>query len=251
MSTSPSWFDADKFSSLVRKVGVKPVSEPEAAPLSADDVAPALRAGMAKVGKLRTVVPEEPSSAVSGDGSDRLAAVEEELARTASERDQARRAYADLRQEFETLKQQHARLQDGAGPSAEDGELRQQLEAAQSELAARETELAASQQKLQGMRDVIETLKHEANSLQEQVLQLRDEEEAAKQMLAAAEEELQEAKAALQKAGEGASFNQTHFDDLKKECSTLIQQNMLLQAQQDQLARELSMTKAKLAARGA
>jgi hypothetical protein len=39
------------------------------------------------------------------------------------------------------------------------------------------------------------------------------------------------------------------LENLKKENSTLIQQNMLLQAQHDQDARELSAVKAKLAAK--
>ena len=54
---------------------------------------------------------------------------------------------------------------------------------------------------------------------------------------------------ALREASEGGGGSKATLDNLKNENSTLVQQNMLLQAQHDQVARELSSAKAKLSSK--
>ena len=51
---------------------------------------------------------------------------------------------------------------------------------------------------------------------------------------------LQETRDTLREATEGTSLSRHNFDNLKNECAALTQQNTVLQAQNDQLSRELS-----------
>ena len=90
----------------------------------------------------------------------------------------------------------------------------------------------------------------EAPELDEQVHQARDEAAAAQSGLALSQKALQENRDALREASEGTSMAKSNLDNLKNEYSTLVQQNMFLQAQNDQISRELSAVKSKLAGRG-
>jgi hypothetical protein len=53
----------------------------------------------------------------------------------------------------------------------------------------------------------------------------------------------------LREATEGTSLSRHNFDNLKNECATLTQQNTVLQAQNDQLTRDLAAAKSKLTTR--
>lgn len=186
-------------------------------------------------------------------GGDRQALSEqlEGLSAAVEERDQARREYAKLREQFESVRQEHNRFGEGKNKfgqaeAASDGE----LQTLRQQIADRDEELATLKVKTIGMEDVIETLKDELNTLQEQVHQMKEETSAAQQGLALSQKALQETRDALREASEGSSMSKTNLEDLKNERSTLVQQNMFLQAQNDQISRELSAAKSKLAARG-
>jgi chromosome segregation ATPase len=186
-------------------------------------------------------------------GRDREALVVQidELSPAVQERDQARKEYAKLREQFETLKQENARMGEKRLHSEEsESASHEQAEQMTRRLAEREQEVAEFKVKTVGLEDVIETLKQELNTLQEQVHQARDEATAAQSGLILSQKALQETRDALREASVGASMTKANLENLKNECSTLVQQNMLLQAQHDQTSRELSAAKSKLSARG-
>ena len=172
----------------------------------------------------------------------------EELSRAIDERDSARRDYANLRQQFETLKKEQgrARIDESGGHPG----LSESVEALQVRLAERDEEINSLKISAIGLEDVVETLKQELNAVQGQINQSRDEASIAQRGLALSQKALQETRDALREASEGSSQNRTSLESLKHECSTLVQQNMALQAQYDQLSRELNSAKSKLSTRG-
>jgi chromosome segregation ATPase len=370
MSTSPSWFDQEKFSRLVKKVGPKPVTEalpghpgaePENRPPSGEGLAPTSRislvskppsllsehralpalprrtaplpglkalfpsptpphsspspgrpsTGKSAPGVSTETVPgdeevkeetgvlndetthEEDADAAFGQEGEGLAAIwqkmgqlNEELAHTiherdqavkesgllreqlrhaqeavkgqgtpaqvqelsvlTEERDQARREYAALRKEFETLKREQT-------PREESGkfrkELEQQLEGFRQKLEERNRELAALKANPGGAGSGDENLKQEIASLREQLARAREEASVVQRGLALSQKALQETRDTLREATEGTSLSRHNFDNLKNECANLSQQNAVLQAQNDQLSRELAAAKSKLTTR--
>jgi len=150
------------------------------------------------------------------------------------ERDAARRDYAELRQQYEKLKQDQLRLKNEHAASLLDQQ--KQIEAARQQGGSHEQQFAS------GKDDVIETLKQELKSLHEQVERAKDEASTAQRGLALSQKALQETRDALREASDAKGA----LDGFKKERSTLVQQNMLLQAQNDQIVRELSALKAKV-----
>lgn len=225
------------------------------------------------------------------------AANADDLAYVTEERDNIRRDYAQLREQFDIFKQEQMRAKreamknKGAAPAAaapandpqvpalkqqlsdKDNELaalKQQISGKEKEIAAllarleqaesgsasaasspeKDEEIAALKIKVQALEEVNETLKQEFGPLQQQISQARDEASAAQRGLALSQKALQETRDALREATEGPSGSKSMLENLKRECSTLVQQNMLLQAQHDQLARELSAAKSKIASKG-
>ncbi|MCE0523967.1 MAG: hypothetical protein LV480_13745 [Methylacidiphilales bacterium] len=164
------------------------------------------------------------------------------------ERDNVRRDYAALRKEFETLKQEQM-------PKEESGkarkELEQQLDGFRQKLEERNRELAALKASPGGVGadNGDEKLKQEVVSLREQLARAKDEASVAQRGLALSQRALHETRDTLREATEGTSLSRHNFDNLKNECATLAQQNAVLQAQNDQLTRELAATKSKLTTR--
>jgi hypothetical protein len=177
------------------------------------------------------------------------AAPADDLDYVTTERDNIRRDYAALRQQFEKFKR------DRAGAKADAGEKRPvvdtaQIDALKQQLAEREKELAAvktSAPVTEGMEETVKSLKQELNEAQQQAKETEEEMSTAQRGLALSQKALQETRDALREATEGNSSNKGNLENLKKECSTLVQQNMLLQAQYDQASRELSALKVKVA----
>jgi hypothetical protein len=151
-----------------------------------------------------------------------------EITLVTAERDSARRDYIELRQQYETLKREQGTLKNEHAAAL--AGLQKQLEASQEQAGA-----------ATGRDDAIETLKQELKSLHEQVAQAKDEASTAQRGLALSQKALQEMRDALREASDGKGA----LESLKKERSTLVQQNMVLQAQNDQVSRELSALKAK------
>jgi chromosome segregation ATPase len=185
---------------------------------------------------------EELRQAYEVAQSREAAAVESaELAQVTEERDRVRSDYVDLRDQFEGLKQEQARAKNQLGEGR--AELEEQLRSLRLTLAEREAELSAAQSGASGNNEQVEALKQELNKK-------KDEASMAQRGLALSQKALQETREALRAASEpGGLVSKASLDDLKKENSTLVQQNMLLQAQHSQVARELSAAKAKLAGR--
>jgi chromosome segregation ATPase len=165
----------------------------------------------------------------------------EELAQVTEERDRVRSDYVDLRDQFEGLKQEQARAKNQLGEGR--AELEEQVRSLRLILAEREAELNETQSGASGNNEQLEALTQELSKK-------KDEASMAQRGLALSQKALQETREALREASEpGGLVSKASLDDLKKENSTLVQQNMLLQAQHSQVARELSAAKAKLAGR--
>jgi len=166
----------------------------------------------------------------------------QELSLLTEERDQARREYAILRKEFETLKQAQP-------PKEESGkvgeELERQLEEFRQKLEERDREILALKANSGGAGDGDDKLKEEVASLREQLARAKEEFSDAQRGLALSQKALQETRDALREVTEGTSLGRHTFDNLKNECATLAQQNTVLQAQNDQLSRDLAAAKAK------
>jgi chromosome segregation ATPase len=167
------------------------------------------------------------------------------------ERDQARKQYAELRKEFEKLKQAGA---PGAPalPAKEDSakfrkELEQQLEGFRQKLEEKNKEIADLKAGGAGLGD--SAAKAEIASLREQLTKAKEEASVAQRGLALSQKALHETRDTLREATEGSSLSRHNFDNLKTECATLAQQNTVLQAQNDQLTRELAAAKSKLTTR--
>jgi len=175
-----------------------------------------------------------------------------ELVFLAGERDQARKEYAALRKEFETFKQEQTAPKEESGKFRK--ELEQQVEGFRQKLEERNRELAALKANpgsaaSGGSGGGEEKLKEEVASLREQLSRAKDEVSIAQRGLTLSQKALHETRDTLREATEGTSLSRHNFDNLKNECSTLAQQNTVLQAQNDQLTRELAATKSKLTTR--
>ncbi len=176
----------------------------------------------------------------SAKNQDALAGQMEELTHAKEERDRIRRDYMELREQFETLKQDklHAKGEVDRGRA----DLEKQNEALRLKIAEMELELGSSSS-APANDDVVESLKKELSKT-------KDEASIAQRGLALSQKALQETREALREASQaGTPALKATMDNLKKENSTLVQQNMLLQAQNDQVARELSAAKARLQGR--
>jgi hypothetical protein len=174
----------------------------------------------------------------------------QELVTLTNERDVARKEYADLRKQFETLKREQ-----NPSPRTESlkfrKELEQQLDGFRVKLEERNKEIAALKSAkapsvaLTGSIPSAEVV----TSLREQLNKVREEASIAQRGLALSQKALHETRMTLREATEGTSLSRHNFDNLKAECAALTQQNTVLQAQNDQLTRELAATKSKLTTR--
>ncbi|HEV3271697.1 MAG TPA: hypothetical protein VGZ93_05895 [Candidatus Methylacidiphilales bacterium] len=170
----------------------------------------------------------------------------EELSILAEERDEARREYADLRKEFEAFKQEQL-PKEASGRVRK--ELEQQIEGFRQKLEERNRELAALKESPANAGGGDEKPKEEITSLREQLAHSKEETSIAQRGLALSQKALQETRDTLREATEGTSLSRHNFDNLRNECANLSQQNAVLQAQNDQLSRELAATKSKLTTR--
>ena len=180
-------------------------------------------------------------------GAESATASTGELARVSEERDQARHEYAALRKEFETYKQEQQPPREESGKFRK--ELEQQLEGFRQKLEERNRELAALKANSGGAGGGDEKLQQEVASLREQLTRAKEEASIAQRGLALSQRALHETRDTLREATEGTSLSRHNFDNLKSECATLAQQNTVLQAQNDQLSRELGAAKSKLTTR--
>ncbi|MCE0499428.1 MAG: hypothetical protein LV481_15920, partial [Methylacidiphilales bacterium] len=156
----------------------------------------------------------------------------DDVARVTQERDAARRDYAELRQQYEKMKQDQLRLKNEHAAALAD--LQKQTGAVRRQGGGQEQEPAS------GKDDVIETLKQELKSLHEEAARAKDEASTSQRGLALSQKALKETREALREASDAKGA----LENLRKERATLVQQNMLLQAQNDQIERELSALKA-------
>jgi hypothetical protein len=166
-----------------------------------------------------------------------------------TERDNIRRDYAALRQQFEKFKRDRASAKTDAAekPPVVDTA---QIDALKKQLAERDKELAAAKTNTsgaEGMEKTVESLKQDLSAAQSQMNAAKEETSTAQRGVALSQKALQETRDALREATEGNSSSKGNLENLKKECSTLVQQNMLLQAQYDQASRDLSALKVKVA----
>jgi len=192
---------------------------------------------------LRARLMQEDDPKAGGAG----APAPDELTRAIEDRDGARRDYANLREQFETLKAEQLRLRN-EGPK-KDPELQREIESLRAQIAEREEELNSMKLDPIGVDPEVDSLREEADVLQKQLNQAREEASIAQRGLALSQKALQETRDALREATEGSSQMKSSLESLKNECATLVQQNMLLQAQHDQLSREISNLRTKSLAR--
>jgi hypothetical protein len=161
----------------------------------------------------------------------------EELSHVIDERDSVRRDYATLRDQFETLKLDRSR-----GDSSEaTADLEAEIQRLREQLVNRPSEKSGADD---------EPVSADVATLREELKKAKEEASLASRGLALSQKALQETRDALRDASEGTAGPKGGSEDFKKERATLSRQNMLLQGQNDQLNRELSAAKAKLAAKG-
>jgi hypothetical protein len=170
----------------------------------------------------------------------------QEITIVTGERDQARRQYAELRQQFETLKQEQAPKEETVKYRKE---WEQQLEELREKIEERDKEIAALKASAAAVGGGDEKLKQEVASLRDQVTRAKDEASVAQRGLALSQKALQQTRDTLREATEGTSLSRHNFDNLKNECAILAQQNTVLQAQVDQVSRDLNASKSKLTTR--
>ena len=163
----------------------------------------------------------------------------QELTLVTGERDQARKEYASLRTQFETFKHDQAPKEDSEKNRKE---FEQQLEELRQKVAERDREIAGLKSISTGGDD---QLRQEVLTLREQLARAKDEASVAQRGLALSQKALQETRDTLREATEGSSLSRHNFDNLKNECAMLSQQVSTLQAQNEQLTRELSAAKSK------
>jgi hypothetical protein len=167
----------------------------------------------------------------------------QELSLVTGERDSARKEYAALRTQFEVFKQEHS-PKDDLGRVRK--EFEQQLEELRQKVAERDREILVLKSSATGGD---EKLKTEVLSLREQLARAKDDASVAQRGLALSQKALHETRDTLREATEGTSLSRHNFDNLKNECAILSQQNSTLQAQNDQLTRDLAAAKSKLTGR--
>jgi DNA repair exonuclease SbcCD ATPase subunit len=168
------------------------------------------------------------------------------------ERDRSRKEYTALRKEYEDLKQEQTSRERTQGLRVDLG---RQLDELRQKLAERDKEISALKAKagsgggagVAGGGD--EKLKVEVVSLREELARVKDEASVAQRGLALSQKALHETRDTLREATEGTSLSRHNFDNLKNECAMLAQQNTVLQAQNDQLTRDLAAAKSKLTTR--
>ena len=170
----------------------------------------------------------------------------EQVSLLTEERDQARRDYAKMRQEFETLKKEQS-------PKEEILKFRKewerQIEELQQKIAERDQAIAALKISTGVSVDGNESLKEEVATLRGQLARAKEETSNAQRGLALSQKALQQTRDTLREATEGTSLSRHNFDNLKDECETLTQQNEALQAQNEQLSRDLAAAKLKQSSR--
>jgi len=188
---------------------------------------------------------EQLSQAEGGGKEEGTPAQAQELSLLTEERDQARREYAALRKEFETLKQEQS-PKEGSGKARK--ELEQQLEGFRQKLEERNREILALKANSGGVGggagDGDDKSKEEVAALREQLARAKEDSSDAQRGLVLSQKALQETRDTLRDATEGTSLSRHNFDNLKNECASLAQQNAVLQAQNDQLSRDLVAAKA-------
>ena len=191
-----------------------------------------------------------------------------ELIFLTQERDQARKEYAELRKQFEGFKRGQGTMVTGAMPpplprddvAKVRKELEQQLDGFRLQLEEKKKEIAelkaaaaaATPPPLpaaaaSGEGD--EKLKGEIAALKEQAAKSKEDATIAQRGLALSQKALQETRDTLREATEGTSLSRHNFDNLKNECASLTQQNTVLQAQNEQLSRELAAAKQRQSGR--
>jgi chromosome segregation ATPase len=171
--------------------------------------------------------------------TDAMASQLEELSHVIDERDSVRRDYASLREQFETLKLDRSQLDS----TEELDRLRDENQQLRDQLASAGTAAGSPPASDDAAGDLA--------ALKEQLKQAKEETSLAHRGLALSQKALQETREALREATEGTSTSKGNLEEAKKERAGLQRQNQLLQGQIDQLTRELSAAKAKLAAKGA
>ena len=170
--------------------------------------------------------------------TDAMASQLEELSHVIDERDSVRRDYASLREQFETLKLDRSQLDSHEANQVLQDEIKQ----LRDQLANRGPSAPAA-----GAAGAT----GDVAAMREQVKQAKEEASLAHRGLALSQKALQETREALREATEGSSSTKGNLEEARKERAGLIRQNQLLQGQVDQLTREISAAKAKLAAKGA
>jgi chromosome segregation ATPase len=163
----------------------------------------------------------------------------QELSLVTGERDQARKEYAALRTQFENFKHEQAPKEDTGKIHRE---FEQQLEELRQKVAERDREILVLKSSSTGGD---EKLKQEVLTLREQLARAKDDASVAQRGLALSQKALQETRDTLREATEGPSLSRHNFDNLKNECATLSQQVSTLQAQNEQLSRDLATAKTK------
>jgi hypothetical protein len=187
-----------------------------------------------------------------------------ELVFLTQERDQARQEYVDLRKQFEGLKREQPPTppplprEDGAKVRKD---LEQQLEGFRIKLEEKNREIVALKAAPPApalppplpvpaaSSEGEEKLKAEIAALKEQLGKVKDDASIAQRGLALSQKALQETRDTLREATEGTSLSRHNFDNLKNECASLMQQNTVLQAQNEQLSRELAAAKQRQSGR--
>jgi hypothetical protein len=175
--------------------------------------------------------------------TDAMASQLEELSHVIDERDSVRRDYASLREQFETLKLDRSQLDSHEANL----ELQEEVRQLRDQLAIHASDLVSKT----GALPSTGGSPGEINALKDQVRQAKEEASLAHRGLALSQKALQETRETLREASEGTSSSKGSLEEMKKDRAGIVRQNMLLQGQNDQLTRELSAAKAKLAAKGA
>jgi len=174
------------------------------------------------------------------------------------ERDQARKEYSDLRKQFEGLKKEQ--VTSGPPPLPRDDvakvrkELEQQLDGFRLQLEQKNKEIAALKAapappplpaSFGTPVEPDDKLKAEIAELKAQLAKAKEDASIAQRGLALSQKALQETRETLRDATEGTSLSRHNFENLKNECASLTQQNTVLQAQNEQLSRELAAAKSQ------
>ena len=185
-----------------------------------------------------------------------------ELVFLTQERDQARKEYSELRKQFEGFKREQT--PSGPPPLPRDDvakvrkELEQQLDGFRLQLEEKKKEIAALKAapappplpaSFGTPIEPDDKLKAEIAELKAQVTKSKEDASIAQRGLALSQKALQETRETLRDATEGTSLSRHNFDNLKNECASLTQQNTVLQAQNEQLSRELAAAKQRQSGR--